>query len=314
MNITMISQHQICSSDFVSIPWFAQLISPNHFSAYSSFDFRKAAISHFQLLAFLCQLTEQHLNDTIVDFTRKNFISSQLLSSAIFDKQIQSIIEEFQLTTFNSFLITLQLVRDMISDNTLTPLFQTNWKWIGPIDIHQTGSRKIVHMEAMIYGNCTCALSSQCVQPGVISNKSILGLMVGCYPLESLLKSTFECLYDSACFSQLQISNESFTPLSISRASRYSINSTVESILKELMIEDWPRNISYENYYTKCAPSYCSYSYLEYLPTIEIFTGLLGLYGGLMIINKVVVSMSMTLWQYAIRRRNNRIQPEASPQ
>jgi hypothetical protein len=314
INFTVRNQHQICSSDFVSDRWFSKLVAPRHLSAYSSFDFRNAAIGHFQLLAFLCQLTQQHLNDSLSDFAMKNFISSQLVSSTNFDEQIESIIKEFQMTTFNSFLMTLQLIRDMTSDNALISLFQTNWKWISPINMFPIHFMDLIRTEPITYDNCTCDLSSQCVKPGTVSNKLILGLMVGCYPLESLLKSTFQCLYNTTCFSQLQTSNESFTSLNISLASRYPINSTVESILNELMIEEWSKNISYKKYYNECAPSYCSYTYRGHSPKIEVFMDFLGLYGGLMIIIQFVVFILVTLWQYIIKRRNNRIQPETVPQ
>jgi hypothetical protein len=67
---------------------------------------------------------------------------------------------------------------------------------------------------------------------------------------------------------------------------------------------------SYENYYNKCAPVYCSYSNLEYPSAIEIFTNLLELYGGLIIIVNGFVSLLTICRKQLITRRNNRIHTE----
>jgi hypothetical protein len=136
--------------------------------------------------------------------------------------------------------------------------------------------------------------------------------MVGCYPLESLLKSTLECLYNVSCFSLLQYVNRSFKPLNDSHPSRYQKNSTVESILSQLMIEQWNNNINYEKYYNECSPSFCSYSYIEHNPILQVLTLLLGLYGGLTIIMNLVALLLVALCHKILiryQRRHVQVQP-----
>ncbi|UJR22279.1 hypothetical protein I4U23_025339 [Adineta vaga] len=310
MNLTIIRQHQLCSSDFVSDQWITTLLLPNILSTYSPFEFRKVAIGHFQLLSLLCQLTQQHLSDAISDLVTKNFVESQLVLPTAFNMQIQAVIDRFQLATINSFLITLQVVRDMFNDNKLISIFETNWKWMNPEYSFESFFGAVIHTKPVVYGTCDCGLFPQCVQAGIVSNNlTIPGLMVGCYPLEALLQSTFECLYNTSCFHLLQTLNGSFTPLDASVPSRYKLNSSVEFILSQLMIEEWFSNISYENYYAECAPSSCSYSYLTHRPAVDVLTIILGLYGGLVIIMNVVVLILLALWKQIIDyRRLTRIQ------
>jgi hypothetical protein len=137
------------------------------------------------------------------------------------------------------------------------------------------------------------------------------GLMVGCYPLESLLKSNLQCLYNASCFPLLQSNvSRSFAPLNESIPSKYQKNSTVESILNQLMVEEWALDITYENYYTQCAPASCSY--IKRRPALEVFTLFLGLYGGLVVIMNVVALLLVTVWKEILmrqRRHHAQVQP-----
>lgn len=138
------------------------------------------------------------------------------------------------------------------------------------------------------------------------------GFTVCCYPLEALLKSTLECLYNVSCFSRIQSINRSFEPLNNSISSRYKRNSTVESILNRLMVEQWIKSIIYENYYNQCAPSSCSYSYVGYRSALDILILLLELYGGLVIIMNFVAPLLISVIQkifIRIRPHHTQIHP-----
>jgi hypothetical protein len=137
------------------------------------------------------------------------------------------------------------------------------------------------------------------------------GLMVGCYPLESLLKSTLHCLYNASCFPLFQSNiNRLFVPLDESIPSQYQKNSTVESILNQLMVEKWVSNVIYEKYYAECAPSSCSY--IERRPALDVVVLFLELHGGLVIIMDVVVLILIAVWKEILirqRRHHNQVQP-----
>lgn len=80
-------------------------------------------------------------------------------------------------------------------------------------------------------------------------NQTIRGLYVDCYSFEALLKSSLECFYDYSCFQQFVLTNISFTPLNSSLISRFNQSSTIESMIKQLMIEEWFISTSYESYF-----------------------------------------------------------------
>jgi hypothetical protein len=75
------------------------------------------------------------------------------------------------------------------------------------------------------------------------------------------------------------------------------------------MVEQWKSSVMYENYYDQCAPSLCSYSYIERRPALQVLVLLLELYGGLMIIMNIVALLLVALWQkILIRNRRRRVQ------
>jgi hypothetical protein len=137
------------------------------------------------------------------------------------------------------------------------------------------------------------------------------GLMVGCYPLESLLKSNLQCLYNVSCFRLLQSNiTRSFPPLNESIPSKYQKDSTVESILNQLMVEEWVLDVNYENYYNQCAPVSCSY--IERRPALDVVILFVELYGGLVIIINVVALFLVAVWKEILmrqRRHHTQVQP-----
>jgi hypothetical protein len=306
MNLSVSSRHQVCSSPFITDEWIKTLLLPDPQSNYSPMDFRKIASSTFQLLGSLCNLTEEYLTDELSDLMSKSFINSHVVSRLQLNEQIESTITQFKLNTLSSFLITLQLIRAMISNNTVMSVLETNWHWTAP-SLKYT-LRNILHTKPIVYnGSCNCGLSSECVE----ESSMMPGLMVGCYPLESLLKSNLQCLYNASCFPLLQSKiGRSFAPLNESIPSKYQKNSTVESILNQLMVEKWVLDVIYENYYNECAPTSCSY--IERRPALQVLTLFLELYGGLVIIMNVVALFLVAVWKEILmrqRRRHAQVQP-----
>jgi hypothetical protein len=272
-------------------------------------NFRKTAISFFQLLDSLCKLSEKYLTDELANIMTKSLINTHVISRLQLNEQIQSIIDQFERNTPFPFLTTLQLIRAMTSDNQIMTVFETNWQWMAPSLNHPDYWGVKLHTNPIVYnGSCNCGLSSQCVEESL----TMPGLMIGCYPLESLLKSTLQCLYNVSCFSLIQQVSRSFAPLNDSNLSRYQKNSTVELMLNQLMVEQWNKSIMYEKYYDQCAPLLCSYSYIERRPALQVLILLLELYGGLVIIMNVVALLLVALWQKIVirlRRRHVQVQP-----
>jgi len=127
MNLSVLSQHQIYSSSFVTDEWIKNFVLSNPISSYSPTNFQKIVIGIFQLLASLCKLSQEYLTDELSDLMTRSFINSHIISCQQFHEQIESIMNQFQENTPISFLATLQLIRNMISDNTLMSVFETNY-------------------------------------------------------------------------------------------------------------------------------------------------------------------------------------------
>lgn len=80
----------------------------------------------------------------------------------------------------------------------------------------------------------------------------ILGLWAGCTVTYSLLQSTLECFYNQTCLDTIfphLSTHETFKAMSLDEKSVFRSNSTVQSIIDSLMVEEWIQSVSYENYF-----------------------------------------------------------------
>ncbi|UJR34211.1 hypothetical protein I4U23_021617 [Adineta vaga] len=169
-------------------------------------------------------------------------------------------------------------------NNQLISGYATNWVY--EINEHQT----YLHTLPMMYNQCDCGLSSKCT-------KSLNETKIGCYPLESFLQTTFQCFYNQQCID----STKTFHALNYS-TSRFNRNLTFESILQELMVENYSFELSYEKYFNQCLPSTCTYSYIGYRNIIDIITFLIGLYGGLMILSQWMTVFLLEIYKCRIQQ------------
>ncbi|CAF1503361.1 unnamed protein product [Adineta ricciae] len=290
-NIT-VRFHQICSSDFVSDPWIEYLYNNGTiFDQFIATDFRASAFAQFQLLSSLCKLSQQIVKDSLLQLRKRTFVNSKLLSPKQLDEIIQSTLNHFNLTVPGILLNALALIRETTEVNKIITAISTNWH-ILPRSGAIIG-QQIVHPVPLIYQGCNCGLSSKCTQPSG-------GMLAGCYPLEALLQSTFQCLYDQDCID----SSRTFKALSISslESSRFNINMTMESIVNQSFIEEYTSNRSYEKYFAECAISSCRYSYIDKANIDDGITLLISLYGGLMIISQCMATIVVRLCRVRERR------------
>lgn len=139
------------------------------------------------------------------------------------------------------------------------------------------------------------------------------GFRVGCYPLESLLQSTLECLYDVTCITKLKkrdkYSNATIRPLNSSRSSP---NTTVQSLMDAFLVDDWGYNITYDHYYAACAPLSCTYVITDRPSPIYIITAIIGSFTGLNVGMKVTAPILTKIVQRVIRCRRWRIEPNVA--
>jgi hypothetical protein len=144
-----------------------------------------------------------------------------------------------------------------------------------------------------------------------IDTWKVPGFLVGCSPLESLLQSTLECLYNVTCINKLIMPNEQYSNITIPPldVTLSSPNVTVQSLMNELMIVRWERSITYEHYYATCAPTLCTYVPTERANPIYIITTIIGFYGGLTVALKMIVPVLVKFGRYLLMYRRQRIAP-----
>ena len=278
--------HSVCASDFVSERWISHLydIAYNR-ESYPSDDFLRSAVVQFQLIAAFCQLSKQIVNETFAQLGTNGFITSRLLSSQQLDERIQTTMNELQSVMPNSFLSILSLIRETTAANKLVSILSINWLVAIPPIIRDSWT---AHTVPLVYQGCSCGFSSKCVQAS-------RGMLAGCYPLETVLQSTLQYLYDpNDLFETIQIPSINST--------RFDMNASIESIVGQLMVEEYFKNMSYEDYFTDCAPSSCSYTYVNLGSTVEGITTLISLYGGLLLISRVIAVIIVRLLRYPTQR------------
>ena len=282
--------HQLCSSDFIDTTssWTTLLYSAMLSQHHSYDDFRLFALLHFRLLASLCQLANDTITDAAARFGMKKLITDQINIQETIEAKAQAALSQFRISTIRKFVRTLDLTRSVSQGNGIVSAIQSNWHFVAIDRINFD----TVWTLPRSYGDqhtCSCMTSSLCTSSASINGSIIPGFRVGCYPLDSLLQSTLECLYYKNCLETLTSidtsMNVTITPLN---ATISSPNVTVQSLVNDLLIDQWKTDVSYENYYSHCAPLSCSYSLNQRASLLYIITAIIGFYGGLSTALKII--------------------------
>jgi hypothetical protein len=183
-----------------------------------------------------------------------------------------------------TFKRTLDTIRGLNQGNALMSAYETNWKFtVLNVDLYAP-----VYTNPQSYNNsCNCGTSTKCVQPAIVTEEfpsGLPGLLIGCYPLESMLQSSLECLYNG-------------------------LNETVQHMVDRLFVDDWFINKSYDNYFQECGPSHCVYSYIQNFDIVFIITTIVGLYGGLTTLLKLIIPIIIHIILWFLRRRSISVIP-----
>ncbi|CAF1345092.1 unnamed protein product [Adineta ricciae] len=268
--------HEICSSDFQSQQWFDYLYDDDQINER---NFRSTASAQFQSLGSLCKLTKETIDTSLTQFYSTKLITSQLLSNETFQNRIHSLITLLQKTTSQSFKRTLNMIEEILHGNSYMSVYQTNWKFT----ILERANFSPIYTNPMKYQSCSCGTSSLCCEPVIIDNSIIDGLFIGCYPMKTILQSSLQCFYNETClqiilsyFQKSSSNNISFQILSSNNS--YGTDEKVEQMVDRLFVDQWNINRSYENYYEKCHPTFCTYSYIEYFNIFYIVTTILTMF------------------------------------
>jgi hypothetical protein len=264
--------HEICSSPFVSSDWINLKFIKSSLSRIWTYDIRSQLQTHFQLLATLCHVSNEIINDNLQLFNQMKFVSKEVLSQESFRIQIDLIVEQFKRTISESFQTTLELIKANLEINQfIVPINSDFSRPSTNGDIFKLYSNFFSDRpdcyEDQLNGKfdfdkCMCiALSiKECYQHMRIVDENINyiipGMFYSWFPFQSLLMSTLECLYNNSClfiiksFINATISPINFTTLNSSSSSKDKI----EILANRLFIQSWNYQSSFQSYFNQCHP------------------------------------------------------------
>jgi hypothetical protein len=306
--------HQVCDSIFVTDEWISNLAMDSGATFYVN-DFRVTGPHAFQGLRMFCDLLDDAISNSLLQFYARQYLSIYVKPSKLLQEQTQSLIRQFQSSTANNFLLSLSMIRSTTHVNALFSGLQTNYR----LSVIKDSNDMLLTPNN--YGDCRCDLSANCIAPFSIYsylNSTILfnvpGFYTGCNVIESLLQSTLQCFYNQGCINKLQTSlSPSLMHVSAlsSSSSVYFENSTVRDLLDHLMIEKWNWTTLYENYYAACQPTQCTYSTVGMRDdAIYIVIIMVLIVGGPVPVLKFILSLLVKIIACCIRKPPRRVVPE----
>ena len=303
--------HQLCSSDFIinSSLWMSLIYLRRAGLDYSYDDFRVFIVSQFQSVVSLCTLANETLTNTMTLFIANTLVNDQVQSRETIERQANSSLVQFRSSVSRAFVRTLDYVRHMSQGNGIVSSILSNWHFVS---LNTSSSWMSLWSEPRSYGsnNCSCGKSATCTSPAIIDDWIVPGFLVGCYPYEALLQSTLECLYNTTCINKLKTlynsSNVTFRPLDPTLSTP---NETVQSLVNTLMVVEWQTSVMYERYYTACEPLSCTYSINQQANPLYVISTIIGLYGGLSVVFKLIVPVTVRFIRPLMLYRRQQVQP-----
>ncbi|CAF3755200.1 unnamed protein product, partial [Adineta steineri] len=289
--------HQVCTSIFITDDWISY-IGMSYEATSANINFQWTGSNAFQALRAFCDLIESTINNSLIQFNSTQYITASVASSELFQLQARSFVKQFISSTINTFVLSLNTIRNSTHGEGLLSGLLTNYE----ITVGTSISNESIVLGAPVdYSKCSCDLSSTCIaQSSFLSslfnmdNFYVPGFYKGCYVIEALLQSTLQCFYDQTCIDQLQIYLSPPVPMDVtaldsSLPSQYFDDSTIEDLLNNLMIEEWNSTQLYDQYYNKCQPIECTYTIETRNSVIYIITTIFGIFGGLITVLRCIV-------------------------
>ena len=167
-------------------------------------------------------------------------------------------------------------------------IYSTNWAY-APVQFDPNRIGLPLPLVPVSRRNCSYLTTTECFESVMHRNLIVPGLYVGCLPIQSLFRSSLDCLYNQTCFDRINMDRLSVSSLSAPSNPALSINRTIEQLVDNALDLDWSVKIDFTKFYDECLPTSCSYSIIRRKEAVQIIISLLGLYGGLTVSLRVLV-------------------------
>ncbi|UJR17510.1 hypothetical protein I4U23_004405 [Adineta vaga] len=269
------------------------------------------AISRLMMQSFISSyaITENDLNKQL-NITLEEFFCSTVVSFSELVESVRLLIQidqPFSQIGDASGEFPLDLIATAVTDETHSRLsYKIEFVLNGLLDANTSAMK------------CTCATNKYCHTSSILYDVkymplhehnyeavyTIPGMIKGCFVTDSLLLSTLECFYSNVtCFPMLmkyieeKYEQNSPDPLRIDihpliyneSSSRFPPNTSISSIVKQMLIETWNPSVSYKTYYETCAPTHCTYSItIRTKNTTEVLTTLLCMISGITLLLRLL--------------------------
>lgn len=143
----------------------------------------------------------------------------------------------------------------------------------------------------------------------------IPGLLLGCFIIDTFKLSSLECFYDAECISMvIQYRSYGFygflpldpqsipEPLALTRFERFLPNTTLDTVMSNLFVEDWGIYINFSAYYQQCAPEYCSYTTAERYSSLILLTVVISLISGISTFLRITILPITRIFWFVFKR------------
>ncbi|CAF1606348.1 unnamed protein product [Adineta ricciae] len=309
-NVTV---HPVCSSDFVEWPWIEGLYFENT-SHYGGCDFRTTAHSQFKILSKFCSLSNEMIAQIQTDIANTDLISIELGFEMEIRKAVDGFIKSKRQSVSDQMISFLNYLRTTTQGYFLVTALGTNLilglgtpdyvklrMYEAPVTfLDADGLRRTCAVESPMVPAALPRVPSELIctydrsTMTLMSDSTVVqGFLVGCTPLESLLASKLDCLYNSQCIQLLfdyfpDLNRKHVNPI---LSSHYQ-NISIMKYLEVLFVEDWSPDIDFSSYFNRCSPSMCTYTITGRTKFLSLLTLFISVYGGLTIILRLIASYS----------------------
>jgi hypothetical protein len=318
---THVHFHQVCSSQFIEQEWIDLVFAEHNRSSLSFDDFRLTLSFFWQIIAGFCVISNQTWTDALAGFSSSHTFSPTAMGDDAVRIQVQSALNDHINSARATLNRNLLAIRRSTSANQMVSALTTNFYLrYPPIDSNSTKSLK---MSPRVFNGCSCLNVEGCPHPATVNDSlghsiTLPGMIVDCLIMDGTLASTLECYYDQTCLSLLHpLLPMNKQPLSNNSNKNFRVNSTVEMLMNEIMINEMMNEIRYDLFYSECKPAYCSYSYTRRFDVLFIVTTISGIFGSLSFVLKLIaplISARILRWRNQVAIVNNNMSDAPSAQ
>lgn len=276
--------HQVCSSTFVTQAWIDSIFAQINDSSLVTTEIRYHFIFFWQAIAGFCRVSNSTWVDAMSSFAASQIVSLTAVVEEVVRSQAQAALDNSVLRAATTFNRNLVAIRSTSTGNQFISGLATNFYLSYPAT--GVGNTDGPKMLPKTYGNCSCLNALGCPHPVFMSvsddrSASVTGMVGDCLIIDGALASTLECYYDINCFSLLhQQPSINYNLLSNGSNKHFQMNSTVEMLIDEIMIDHVDMEILFDSFYEECKPTYCYFTYNIRFSLIFITTTLISIFGG----------------------------------